>query len=233
MPYLPYGRADRKFEKGNPNPLRSFLWTLEDIGGFDEINICDIHNNKALEGFNLPIKEKTQLSCYNASLPLNFKTDYDIILAPDKGSVDKAATIAEHLEVDVHNCGKERDVSTGQIIKRLEAKGYAGLVVLGIGSYSYQYVTRDTHGSAVKATWVEKGGKGVDVFKDPKTDSKKKSAKGLLRIELEDDTYKLYDQQTWGGQESQGELKEVFRDSKLLKETSLQEIRERVKLSLK
>lgn len=118
-----------------------------------------------------------------------------------------------------------------EIIKRLEAKGYAAMVVLGVGSYSYQYVTRDTHGSAVKATWVEKAGKGVDVFKDPKTDSKKKSAKGLLRIEKENDKYVVYDQQT-PEQEKQGLLQTVFKDGKLVRETSLAEIRERVKQSL-
>uniref|UniRef100_A0AB39AJQ9 Nicotinamide phosphoribosyltransferase n=1 Tax=Vibrio phage P018-4 TaxID=3229728 RepID=A0AB39AJQ9_9CAUD len=118
-----------------------------------------------------------------------------------------------------------------EIIKRLEAKGYAAMVVLGIGSYSYQYVTRDTHGSAVKATWVEKAGKGVDVFKDPKTDSKKKSAKGLLRIERENGKYMVYDQQT-PEQEKQGLLETVFKDGKLIRETSLSEIRERVKQSL-
>lgn len=118
-----------------------------------------------------------------------------------------------------------------EIIKRLEAKGYAAMVVLGVGSYSYQYVTRDTHGSAVKATWVEKSGKGVDVFKDPKTDRKKKSARGLLRVELENGKYVLYDQQT-REQEQQGELKTVFKDGNLIRETSLTEIRERVKENL-
>ena len=71
-----------------------------------------------------------------------------------------------------------------QIISRLEAKGYAGLVVLGVGSYSYQYVTRDTHGSAVKATWVNKEGKGVDVFKDPATDKKKSLQKDYFVLSL-------------------------------------------------
>ncbi|MCP4988438.1 MAG: nicotinate phosphoribosyltransferase [Colwellia sp.] len=118
-----------------------------------------------------------------------------------------------------------------QIIERLEAKGFAAMVVLGIGSYSYQHVTRDTHGSAVKAVWVKKGGKGVDVFKDPKTDSKKKSAKGLLRVEKENGKFVLYDQQT-SEQEQQGLLDTVFLDGKLVKETSLQEIRERVKQSI-
>ena len=119
-----------------------------------------------------------------------------------------------------------------QIIERLEAKGFAALVVLGVGSYSYQYVTRDTHGSAVKATYVEKSGKGINVFKDPATDSKKKSACGLLRIEKEGDKYVQYDQQT-PDQEKLGELQTVFVDGKLVIETSLSEIRERVKQNLK
>ena len=115
-----------------------------------------------------------------------------------------------------------------QIIERLEAKGFAGVVVLGVGSYSYQYVTRDTHGSAVKSTYVEKDGKGVNVFKDPATDSKKKSACGLLRVERVDGKLVQYDQQT-REQEQQGLLEVVFEDGVLVKETSLSEIRKLVR----
>lgn len=118
-----------------------------------------------------------------------------------------------------------------QIIKRLEEKGFVPNLVLGIGSYSYQYVTRDTHGSAVKATSVVWDGEQVDVFKDPKTDSKKKSAKGLLRVELKGGKYVLYDQQT-PEQEQQGELNTVFLDGKLVYETSLDEIRQRIKVGI-
>ncbi|QZI90159.1 nicotinamide phosphoribosyltransferase [Vibrio phage 184E37.1] len=119
-----------------------------------------------------------------------------------------------------------------QIITRLEDKGYAGLVVLGIGSFSYQYITRDTHGSAVKSTFAVRDGVEFDVCKDSVTDKKKKSAKGLLRIELESGKYVQYDQQT-REQEQKGELREVFRDGKLLIETTLEEIRENVRNSLK
>lgn len=118
-----------------------------------------------------------------------------------------------------------------EIIKRLEAKGFVPSVVLGVGSYSYQYVTRDTHGSAVKATSVIWDDEQVDVCKDPATDSKKKSAKGLLRVELEDGAYVLYDQQT-PEQELKGELKTVFKDGNLLNATTLSEIRERIKQGL-
>lgn len=111
-----------------------------------------------------------------------------------------------------------------QIIKRLMAKGFVPTVVLGVGSYSFQYVTRDTHGSAVKATNVIAEGENVAVCKDPATDSKKKSAKGLLRVEKENGTFVMYDEQT-PEQEAAGELKTVFWDGNLMYETSLAEIR--------
>lgn len=113
-----------------------------------------------------------------------------------------------------------------EVFKRLEAKGFASTnVVFGVGSYTMNYNTRDTFGMAVKATYTEVGGKGYELFKDPVTDSgMKKSAKGLLRVEKEGDHYTLYDQQSWE-QEDQGELKTIFEDGKLLKETTLTEIR--------
>lgn len=66
--------------------------------------------------------------------------------------------------------------------ERLAAKGWASTnVVLGIGSYTYQLVTRDNLGSAVKATWARVDGVGVDIQKDPKTGGVgKKSAKGRI-----------------------------------------------------
>jgi nicotinamide phosphoribosyltransferase len=115
------------------------------------------------------------------------------------------------------------------VFQRLEAKGFASTnIVFGVGSYTMQYVTRDSLGMAVKATYAEVGGKGYELFKDPITDSgMKKSAKGLLRVEKEGDDYVLYDQQTLE-QEQQGELKTVFKDGKLVLSTSLQEIRYRL-----
>lgn len=111
-----------------------------------------------------------------------------------------------------------------QILQRLMDKGFASKVVLGIGSYSYQYVTRDTHGSAVKATSVVKNGERVAIFKDPKTDTKKKSAKGLLKIDRVDGELTLFDNVT-EQEESEGLLEVVFENGKLIKETTLAQIR--------
>jgi nicotinamide phosphoribosyltransferase len=72
-----------------------------------------------------------------------------------------------------------------RIFERLEAKGFASTnVVLGIGSYTYVMVTRDSLGSAVKSTWAEVDGEPVDIQKDPKTAGafSKKSAKGRIAV---------------------------------------------------
>lgn len=70
------------------------------------------------------------------------------------------------------------------ILHGLALKGFASSnIVFGIGSYTYQHVTRDTHGFAVKATYGIVNGEPREIFKDPKTDSgTKKSARGLLRV---------------------------------------------------
>lgn len=116
-----------------------------------------------------------------------------------------------------------------QICERLKQKGFASTnVVLGIGSFTYQYNTRDTFGFAMKATYGEVNGDGREIFKDPVTDDgTKKSAKGLMKITFEDSAYQLHDQVS-REEEQQGELKEVFRDGKLLVDHSLSEIRGRI-----
>jgi len=115
------------------------------------------------------------------------------------------------------------------ILVRLEKKGFAsGNVVLGIGSYTYQYLTRDTFGWALKATYAEVNGEPQELVKDPVTDSGvKRSAKGLLRVEETATGYVLHDQQT-ADAAAGGALVPVFRDGQLLVEQSLAQIRERL-----
>ena len=54
-------------------------------------------------------------------------------------------------------------------------------VVLGIGSFTYEYVTRDVYGFAMKATAVRKDGIIIPIFKSPVTDNGGKiSHKGII-----------------------------------------------------
>lgn len=118
------------------------------------------------------------------------------------------------------------------ILKRLEAKGFASAnVVFGIGSFTYQYNTRDTYGFAVKSTAGSIDGEFVEIFKDPVTDvgGVKKSAKGFLRVERIDGKLTLLDQQD---HIDGGELEIVYRNGQLLRDESLETIRGRVNSSL-
>lgn len=115
------------------------------------------------------------------------------------------------------------------ILEGLLVKGFASSnIVFGIGSYTYQHVTRDTLGSAIKATWGQVNGEGHDLFKKPKTDSgMKNSACGLIRIEREHGQFVLYDKQT-PEQEQKGLLTTVFEDGRLVVDQKIEDIRKRL-----
>jgi len=120
-----------------------------------------------------------------------------------------------------------------QICQRLHDKGFATTnVVLGIGSFTYQFNTRDTFGFAMKATSVVVNGQRREIFKDPITDDGvKKSAKGLVRVDLVDGVYTLVDQVT-EAEEEQGELQTIYENGAFQKTFTLQEIRERINNNL-
>ncbi len=113
-----------------------------------------------------------------------------------------------------------------QICSRLKHKGFASTnVVYGIGSYTYQYVTRDTFSLACKATWIQRAGVGKAIFKAPKTgDGMKNSARGLLRVNKVGNTLVLQ-QDCTPEEEAGGELITIFEDGKQFNKTTLSEIR--------
>jgi nicotinamide phosphoribosyltransferase len=123
-----------------------------------------------------------------------------------------------------------------EICLRLSKKGFASTNwVAGIGSFTYQYNTRDTFGFAMKATHVEVNGQGREIFKDPITDDgTKKSAKGLMYVQKNDinGSYELIDMVT-SDEEKGGELKTLFINNEFQNRSSLSEIRERLMSNIK
>lgn len=121
-----------------------------------------------------------------------------------------------------------------EIYRRLEVKGFAATnLVLGVGSFTYQFKSRDSLGFAMKATWCQVNGEGREIFKDPRTDSgTKKSLKGLICVRIDENgRYYAMDQVT-AEQEATGELMTVFEDGKLVKDWTLAEIRSNVNKTL-
>lgn len=118
-----------------------------------------------------------------------------------------------------------------KIIERLAAKGFASTnVVFGIGSFTYQYVTRDTFASAIKATWAEVDGVGRDLQKDPVTDNgTKRSATGRLAVTRgEDGSLQLIERAT-AEQEAASELQVVWEDGAAVRTQSFAEVRDRIR----
>ncbi len=119
-----------------------------------------------------------------------------------------------------------------EICTRLEAKGFASTnIVLGVGSFTYQFNTRDTFGFAMKATYVEINFEGREIFKDPITDDgMKKSATGLLYVGKGDvdGELKLFDRVTWET-EAKGQLQTLYLDGNFEMITTLTEIKNRLK----
>ena len=112
-----------------------------------------------------------------------------------------------------------------EICKRLEDKGFASSnVVLGIGSYAYNYHTRDTLGMAIKCTaaWDDKGNL-IETQKVVKTDSGKKSAKGLLHVSSDFVTTDSVTTEV----EATGMLQTIYKDNKKTFETDFEAIRAR------
>lgn len=100
-------------------------------------------------------------------------------------------------------------------------------VVFGVGSFTYQYNTRDTFGSAMKATWAEVDGKPVNLLKDPVTDDgTKKSATGRLAVlEDRDGGGLMLVQNATRSEESQSLLQPVMEDGEFVTRQSFNDVR--------
>jgi nicotinamide phosphoribosyltransferase len=120
-----------------------------------------------------------------------------------------------------------------EIYERLELKGFASTnIVLGVGSFTYQYNTRDTLGFAAKGAWfeVEENGvrTGFDIYKDPITDDgTKKSLKGRCAVHIENGEY-VVKIQCSEEEEKGGVLQTIYEDGHFHNQTTLTQIRERI-----
>lgn len=116
-----------------------------------------------------------------------------------------------------------------EICSRLAEKGFAsGNVVFGVGSYTYQYVTRDTYGFAMKATSAVVNRTYRDLFKDPVTDSgEKKSATGRLAVVQEPQgELKLIEKATWRQENEESLLETVWSNGQFRKNYTFSQVRD-------
>ncbi|MCC9197780.1 nicotinate phosphoribosyltransferase [Arthrobacter sp. zg-Y820] len=113
------------------------------------------------------------------------------------------------------------------ITSRLEKMGYASEnIVLGAGSYTYQYVTRDTFSSAIKVTYIEVDGEARNVFKDPITaKGSKRSATGRLAVTRNEAGELMLIEKATPEQEEASLLRPVWADGAFIRRQSFADVR--------
>lgn len=104
--------------------------------------------------------------------------------------------------------------------------GYASSnLVIGVGGLLLQQHNRDDQGFAIKATFAEVNGEMKELMKDPVTDTKKKSHKGLLAL-FKDVKGRYYTKdQCTADEEASSLLETAFLDGKVARQTTFDEIR--------
>lgn len=112
--------------------------------------------------------------------------------------------------------------SIRQILETYEAYGYsASNIAFGMGGALLQKVDRDTFKFAMKASYIEINDVSYDVYKDPVTDTGKRSKRGLLGV-YRDAEGRI----TTGKSNMEGNLlKTVFRNGTLISFMTLEEVR--------
>lgn len=118
------------------------------------------------------------------------------------------------------------------ILSRLAQKGFASSnVVFGIGSFTYQFTTRDTFSFALKSTSVTINGVEKMIYKDPVTDKDhtKRSLRGRVVVVKDSEQLRVIDSLTEdAAREYDDQLRVVFRNGKVYNFDKLSTIRERI-----
>lgn len=236
------GRLVFRPDSGDPVKVVAGYNYVE-VSSREELNTWDVDAISSWEAFFIQDEGKF-IACPE---PEDSDYDYEIPEHEAKGSVEVLWGI---FGGEVNSKGyKVLDTHVGviygdsitlkratEIFERLEAKGFASSnIVFGIGSYTYNYSTRDTFGFACKATGSIIDGEEILVSKEPKTDVKKKSAKGFLNVVKDSEgDYLLVDGLSFEDISApENELAIVFKDGQLVRKQSLVEIRENVSQEIK
>ncbi|WP_048055386.1 ribose-phosphate diphosphokinase [Pyrococcus sp. NA2] len=104
VPYIAYSRQDRVTKEGEPISIRAVMRMLSLY--YDELYVFDIHNPRTLEFF--PGKA---VNIYPAEAIANYfkeKLGEGIILAPDKGALERARAVADALNLEYSYFEKKR-----------------------------------------------------------------------------------------------------------------------------
>lgn len=152
IPYYGYARQDKKFNAGESISARTLAQHIE--LNSDEIILADIHATSILDWFTKPVFEVSGMIQIGEFLK---QYSPDIIMAPDKGAIDRATKVAQVLQADFDYLEKTRiDGKTVTMqAKTLDVKGRIVAIIDDIIA---------TGGTIIKATDELKSQGATNVF---------------------------------------------------------------------
>ncbi|WP_456421733.1 ribose-phosphate diphosphokinase [Thermococcus sp.] len=104
VPYFSYSRQDRATKDGEPVSVRAIMKALGLY--YDELYVFDIHNPKTLRYF--PAKAVNVSPAKAIANYFREKLGDGIVLAPDKGALERARAVAEELGLEYSHFEKRR-----------------------------------------------------------------------------------------------------------------------------
>lgn len=104
IPYYGYARQDKKFNPGESISARILARHIELIS--DEVILVDIHAKSILDWFTKPVYEVSGMEQIGKYLKNNHPPE--IIMAPDKGAIERASAVAKVLNIDFDYLEKTR-----------------------------------------------------------------------------------------------------------------------------
>jgi len=111
IPYFGYSRQDKVFKQGEALSAKVMVETIQNNSDF--FATIDIHAPKSMEWFRIPA---VNLSAAPVIAEYMATMNPQVVVAPDKGAINRASEVAELLGVDVDYLEKKRiDGSTVEI----------------------------------------------------------------------------------------------------------------------
>ena len=127
-PYTAYARQDRRFRTGEPISIKAILHSFRAVGA-DAFITVDIHKPESLTYFGGPAYNIDPAPVFAEAL----RGEQDIVvIAPDRGALRRAKSLAEQLRASYDYLEKHRDRVTGEITmkpKELDVKGKTVVLV--------------------------------------------------------------------------------------------------------
>lgn len=233
---IPASEHSTMISWGKDNEKQAFDNMCENFG--DGVFACVIDSYDALNAIDLWAKNFDEIKQRGGR----------VVLRPDSGNPVTMASeclerIMSHTGFSINEKGYKllppfvrliygdgiTPESISDILNELKMRRIsASNITFGMGGALLQHLNRDTLRFAMKVNAISNDGKTWhDVFKSPNTDISKRSKGGVLALIKQDGIYHTIKHSELNGQEN--ELKPVFKNGEILRKSTFDEIKERIK----